>query len=320
MYRRYARRVANQYGIPKNIFFALIGQESGWNPNAVSPAGAIGLGQLMPATAQGLGVDPHNPKQNLAGAAKYLAGQYERFGNWRQALAAYNAGPGAVESGDWLNYPETTNYVKSILGSAGKVRGGLSPRVASQRLTAPSGGIDKRTLALQNLAQIASGQPIDFLSSLSDLAIERETGGQKVRGGGQAPSGGKINVGKWVSLASGADREGVSTKRPILRFAARIARLYGSPLTIGTGTNHSQYTVDGNVSAHWTGNAVDIPATGADLRRLGFDALRAAGVSRKKARAMAAQGGLFNVGGYQIIFLTNEGGNHFNHLHIGIRS
>jgi soluble lytic murein transglycosylase-like protein len=92
-------------------------QESGWNPTARSHKGAIGLAQLMPGTARQLGVDPHDPEQNLRGGARYLAAQYRRFGSWRLALAAYNAGPGAVEKhGGVPPFRETQGYVVAILG------------------------------------------------------------------------------------------------------------------------------------------------------------------------------------------------------------
>jgi len=114
------RQIAQSKGVPWNIFNALINQESGWNPAAESPAGALGLGQLMPGTAHGLGVDPMNPEQNLTGSAQYLADQYRKFGSWDKALAAYNAGPGAVSKyGGVPPYPETQNYVKSIMGASG---------------------------------------------------------------------------------------------------------------------------------------------------------------------------------------------------------
>ncbi|MQQ07256.1 transglycosylase SLT domain-containing protein [Epibacterium sp. SM1979] len=117
-YLKIARRAARQNGIPEDLFLRLVQQESNWNPNAKSHKGALGLAQLMPATAATLGVDPTNPKQNLEGGARYLAQQYRKFGSWRLALAAYNAGPGAVEKyGGVPPYKETKNYVLKILGS-----------------------------------------------------------------------------------------------------------------------------------------------------------------------------------------------------------
>ena len=112
-----ARAVARRHGVPENLFMRLVTQESGWNPNAVSPKGAIGLAQLMPGTARALGVDPRDPDQNLEGGARYLREQFETFGSWRLALAAYNAGPGAVKKHDGIPpYRETQEYVIAILG------------------------------------------------------------------------------------------------------------------------------------------------------------------------------------------------------------
>lgn len=92
-------------------------QESGFNQAAVSPAGAIGMFQLMPETAKALGIDPHDATQNIVGGAAYLRDQYKRFGSWPLALAAYNAGPGAVEkAGNEIpDIPETKQYVRSIM-------------------------------------------------------------------------------------------------------------------------------------------------------------------------------------------------------------
>ena len=109
--------MARRHQIPPELFVRLVQQESGWNPGAVSPKGAMGLAQLMPETARRLGVDPMDPHENLEGGARYLRQQYEKFGSWRLALAAYNAGPGAVEKyGDVPPYQETQNYVRAILG------------------------------------------------------------------------------------------------------------------------------------------------------------------------------------------------------------
>ncbi|WP_435171155.1 lytic transglycosylase domain-containing protein [Falsirhodobacter sp. 1013] len=105
----------------QRVFVALVRQESGFNPRAVSPVGAQGLGQLMPATARQLGVtDAFDPHQNLNGAARYFAQQLARFKDVRLALAAYNAGPHRVEHyGGIPPFPETRNYVASITAATG---------------------------------------------------------------------------------------------------------------------------------------------------------------------------------------------------------
>ncbi|RJL19528.1 lytic transglycosylase domain-containing protein [Paracoccus siganidrum] len=114
----HARAAAQRHGIPEDLFLRLVQQESGWNPRAVSHKGATGLAQLMPGTAAKLGVNPHDPLQNLDGGARYLRMMYNQFGNWRLALAAYNAGPGAVQKhGGIPPYRETMNYVRIIHGS-----------------------------------------------------------------------------------------------------------------------------------------------------------------------------------------------------------
>lgn len=118
VYAGMARDAARRHGIPEDLFLRLVQQESGWNPRARSHKGAYGLAQLMPFTARKLGVDPKDPAQNLEGGARYLKRQYLRFKSWRLALAAYNAGPGAVEKyGGVPPYRETRNYVKKIWGS-----------------------------------------------------------------------------------------------------------------------------------------------------------------------------------------------------------
>jgi soluble lytic murein transglycosylase-like protein len=112
-----AQDAARQHNIPEDLFLRLIQQESGWNPGAVSSKGAMGLAQLMPGTARLLNVDAADPGQNLEGGARYLRQMFDRFGSWKLALAAYNAGPQAVEKYRGVPpYKETQNYIRKILG------------------------------------------------------------------------------------------------------------------------------------------------------------------------------------------------------------
>ncbi len=116
-YAGMARDAARRHGIPEDLFLRLVQQESNFNPNARSHKGAIGLAQLMPGTAQYLRVNPNDPAQNLDGGARYLKEQFHKFGQWPLALAAYNAGPGAVEKHKGIPpFHETRNYVKKIWG------------------------------------------------------------------------------------------------------------------------------------------------------------------------------------------------------------
>lgn len=117
--RHQSNRALAGVGISSNewhqLFRALIQAESAFNPNALSPKGAVGLGQLMPGTAKQLGVNPHDMRQNLDGAARYLLAQLSTFGSIELALAAYNAGPHRIEQyGGVPPFQETRNYITRI--------------------------------------------------------------------------------------------------------------------------------------------------------------------------------------------------------------
>jgi soluble lytic murein transglycosylase-like protein len=124
-YWNIAWQAAVNAGINPQLFENQIQQESGFNPGAVSPAGAEGIAQFMPATAASMGVNPWDPTSSLYGAANLMAQLSRQFGgNYAMALAAYNAGPGAVQyainagGNSWYYYlpTETRNYVSIIMG------------------------------------------------------------------------------------------------------------------------------------------------------------------------------------------------------------
>jgi hypothetical protein len=134
-YRELAMAIAREYGLDPEIFVRQMVQESGLNPDAVSSAGAVGIAQIMPDTAKdpGYGIAPisdrRDPEASLRFGAQYMRAMLDKYGDYGKALAAYNAGPGAVDKyGGIPPFKETQNYVSVILGGKMQpsVKGGMS--------------------------------------------------------------------------------------------------------------------------------------------------------------------------------------------------
>jgi soluble lytic murein transglycosylase-like protein len=150
-------QAAARNGIEPALLHGLIQQESGFDPNARSSSGALGLTQLMPGTASSLGVsNPLDPLQSIEGGARYLSEMLAKFGgNTADALAAYNAGPGAVSQyGGVPPYPETQAYVQKVLGYAAAYSRTLPAEPAGQ-LTTPTSAATPATLATPATGSIA---------------------------------------------------------------------------------------------------------------------------------------------------------------------
>lgn len=144
-----------KYGVPAALLAAVARAESNFNPNARSPVGAQGLMQFMPATARGLGVNPLDPNSAIDGAARFLSGLYKQFGRWDYALAAYNAGPGAVHKyGGIPPYAETQHYVNAVTQYEQQYSVGVT---AGQTANTP--GAQGSVLNFINAAKTLLGKP-----------------------------------------------------------------------------------------------------------------------------------------------------------------
>jgi hypothetical protein len=226
-YQKLAGQKAKKYGLPDWYFRGQIGAESNFNPNARSPAGAVGIAQIMPETARGWGVDPRDPVASLDAAARNMAGYVKKYG-LEGALRAYNAGPGAVERSK--NFAETNAYVKKIMQgrtaaapSSGQ-GGGMTSAPVPAGPAAPQAGVNP----FSTIAALGAGNQSPFADTLQrgwDLLgriWEQKYGGQQQSspmlsqmgnqqgssddgGGGKLPSGvakfdGK-EVAAWIKPA-----------------------------------------------------------------------------------------------------------------------
>lgn len=292
--------------------------ESTLRPGAVNrSSGAAGIFQLLSSgyrqRAKQLG-GLFNPSAN----ARAILPDYLRY--WRQhpGAAPGQAGAAVEASGAGAGfYSKDLPRVRALLaGYSPGAGGGLG---APDGMASPSGpapappNTDVAQALFESFGQHHGSPDIAGLlaavrAHAAGKAQDEATHIRNVLTPGVATAPGVVH------LAMGADRAGVKTSRAVLQFVKKLSGLARAPLTIGTGTNHSHLTVNGRVSDHWSGHAADIPATGANLIHLGRLALIAAGADPRWA--MRQKGGLFNIGGHQVIFNTHEGGDHTNHLHV----
>lgn len=355
--RKIARRYVNPYTGKRlsgaALLLKLASLESSFDDSAVSPAGARGRTQFMPGSrAQALkfGVDPWGSIDDAYhGAALHLLGKI----NGSKGLEGYNPGdpayPGQVlrqkvgrskgagggAGGGAAGLPGVAGTVgaqNQPMGSQGALAmlAALSqpkPQVASSTLQAPAHSA--APVLPKGYQGVASGGGPAPKLDMGALLEQIRTQGGDVQLAPGSPGMGQVTGGIGASGAKGrgrvvldpnADRPGARTNGAVIDFARQVSAIAGMPIRIGTGTRHSRLTVDGNVSDHWAGNAADIPATGRRLIRLGQAALIAAGMPEAKARKET--GGLYTlkVGRrrVQVIFNTHDGGDHTNHLHVGL--
>lgn len=333
-----AAQAAREVGIPPKLYVALItrGERSyrGWQ---TSPSGAQGPAQLMPGTADNLakkyGINPRDYYGNLLGGAYYLKEQLDHFKDPRLAVAAYNAGPGAVsEHGGVPPYAETQRYVKNIMSQMGQVTvpppGGATtargstgqPRAAAAPFV--SGMPDLTATLTGNLGKIASGtdKATDLLGPLLEQAMmpriaptpapaQPDVQSAATRG---APARSTIDLSR-----GGGGWGGSYTP------ATELAKLGESMgLSVTSEKRDRKMTASGNPSDHWAGSknayAYDL---GGSPQQMDAAAKRLAAQLGVKYNGRDELVLTKTVNGlrYQILYRTHVGGDHFTHIHVGVR-
>lgn len=230
-----ARDEAVRQGVDPDLVLRVVQQESGGRTKAVSPKGAIGPMQLMPGTAKELGVNPHDPADNIRGGVRYLKQQLDAFGTPELALAAYNAGPGAVrKAGGVPNYRETQNYVGSIMGASRPQSGAdIFDMDAPEAAPAPIGR-SSSPQALQTGADIFADAPAQAASAPAPVATAPAVAPAGRRDQVLGFQKGLLkpvdNAASW--LEQGAGKLGVNTDA--------INRMLGMPSAAEANASHQQ--------------------------------------------------------------------------------
>lgn len=164
---------ANQHGVDPDFALKIAHAESSLNPDATSPKGAHGVMQLMPDTAKGLGVDPHNVDQNIDGGVRYLKQLSDKYGGNKSLIAAaYNAGPGAVDQhGGVPPYPETQAYVNKVVGNQGRPTGDADWDKGEVVNNTPSVGTSVAPIRNQAAPDWEQGKPINAGVPLDNAGV-----------------------------------------------------------------------------------------------------------------------------------------------------
>ncbi len=306
----------------------------GWGPAGESVA--TDTRQFLEAARRARGVKGSAGKLAQAVQRSGYPDRYDQRGGDAEAILRRAGGGG----GRVPNNARGASVTLGAAGPAGAQQGqeGLlpllqamaqeKPQIASAGLSGPAHSAQAPTPAGYQPVQGGGGpQPKPDISPLL-AAIQTQgalpqapaspdvtvTPGQRGGGGGEQALGGRpAGRGQFKITGPNPGR----LQAPIRQFAEKVSAIYGKPITGSDGTGHSYRTVSGNVSDHSAGNATDVPLGGRELLRAGRAALIAAGMPRRQA--VKAGGGLYNVGGHQIIFATNEGGDHTGHLHISAK-
>ena len=248
-----AAAAAKKYGIPVQLFYSLIDHESGWQAKVTSSAGAIGLTQLMPGTARGMKVDPWNPRQNLFGGAKYLAAMYKRFGNWKDALRAYNVGPnGIADPHPGLEYAHSVlKGAKSYPAQPQPVS--KTPGPSRPKLSSSDGSMFDASFVRQLwhddpefadwLVATDPGRKVDIPDNVAQRA-------------GLVSPGGSVET---LPLARGAARQAI----------AAAASQLGKPYVFGSGPDTSSFDCSDLIQWAYKQMGVSIPRTTFDQIKAG---------------------------------------------------
>lgn len=306
------------------------------NPTRPGSGDGTSIGWRQETSSSYPGVDRGNVRQSAKrffAETKQARDKYGKAGDLAQAVQR-SAYPDRYRQHSGEAQQLIRKYDKGG-GSASRGTKGTPSRVVSKTVTTPGVDRSEDRKALLGAYLTTRNQPNALLSLGSGLANAQDTPAtskttSKRVAGPAKPASSSGDVKGHIELAPGADRAGVSTQKTTKTFVQLIAGRTHNTVTIGTGTNHSQMTVNGNVSDHWSGHAADIPVP-VDSHQgnvIASAALQIAGVGKAQARAMVRKGGLWTLTPksgplkgkrVQVIWRTTEGGNHHNHVHVGVR-